>query len=104
MYAYMQVLWGQASVNDFILQTSIKIAFIPKEEASEKITISNIAAKETRANIEGDTPDPLLRFLWQVRWSAKGLLPVKPTLHLMRSGSLPAGRALSCNAAKAAAI
>ena len=32
--------------------------------------------------------------MWHVRWTQKGLMPVKPAVHLTNRVSLPAGRAL----------
>ena len=39
----------------------------------------------------------IVQLRWQVRWTAKGLMPVKPVLHLAGSLTLPAGHACRCS-------
>ena len=45
----------------------------------------------------------IVQLRWQVRWTQKGLMPVKPVLHLTGSLALPAGHACRCSAAPGAA-
>ena len=69
---------------------------MPKNEelADKDINCHNIAAKEEFKVWNTD----VLNTLWVVRWTAKGLMPVKPTVHLTGSLTLLPGKACRCSA------
>jgi hypothetical protein len=55
---------------------------------------SSIASKEATKSWSTS----VLITLWSVRWSAKGLMPVKPLVFICAGASLPVGRSLHCHA------
>ena len=78
----------------FKLSMTHKIIFVPRSDESDKTcSTSNIGKME---------PLPIwdqgcLHTLWCMRWAAKGLMPVKPVVHLNGNCVLPAGKACRCN-------
>ena len=80
---------------EFSLTPEHKVAFYPADADKDPlITCTNFATKFTKAHWEA--PSNSIAALWMVRWSAKGLMPVKPVVHLVGSATLPPGRALKC--------
>ena len=82
-----------------------RVAFMPagkKEKSSEMedekesgLTVSNIGAKELPSTFAGLH---CCQIVWHVRWTVRGLQPVKPMLHLTKRLTLPAGQACKLNA------
>ena len=81
---------------EFTLTCEHKVAFYPQAADSEDagVTCTNIATNFTKAHWEAASNS--IATLWMVRWAAKGLMPVKPVVHLLGSATLPPGRALKC--------
>ena len=79
----------------FTLSVSHRVAFFPKQEEDKDVNVGNIGKKES---IQTWTAGSLI-LLWVVRWSAKGLMCVKPQLHLRGTLCLPPGRACDCTKA-----
>ena len=72
----------------FTLKPAMKFGYIPREDQGEK-TSNNLASfigKEHWATSR-------MRIYWHCTWSAKGLSPQKPAVHLKTSMVLPPGRA-----------
>ena len=72
----------------FKLTQTHKIAFVPVCEATDATT-NNFASKESPEYWSND----VTTILWAVRWSAKGLMPVRPEVHLKAALVLQPGRA-----------
>ena len=73
----------------FSLTLSHKIVFAPSETVVE-VSPANIGNKE---NFEVWTAnDEVAEVLWIVRWTAKGLMPVRPVVHLKGALTLPVGK------------
>jgi hypothetical protein len=82
----------------FTLQQTHHINFVPQPEAEgQPVNINNIAVKEPMDTWK--TSDHM-RLLWAVRWVAKGLMPVKPVIHLKGHVALKPGKACSLASAK----
>ena len=63
-------------------------------QGESEVTDKNIAQKEpckTWAESE------VVQLLWAVRWTSKGLMPVKPNVQLRKALELGPGRACACN-------
>ena len=65
----------------------------PSAVAEENLGILNIGVK---APLTSWNPE-VVQMRWQVRWSAKGLQPVKPVLHLIGALTLRPGTACCCS-------
>ena len=61
-----------------------------KQENVEKITSSNFGGN---CNPERFVGEPFM-IAWHVRWTVKGLMPVRPCVLLSAAVTLPAGRAI----------
>ena len=67
-----------------------KISFIPNADQDEKhVSYNSIAIKEDLKHWESD----VIQLLWVVRWTAKGLMCVKPAIFLKGELAIPPGRA-----------
>ena len=73
----------------FSLTMTHRVLFVPKEDSSSECTINNIATKEELQHWVSEQ----VEVLWVVRWTAKGLMPVKPLVHTCEACVLPPGRA-----------
>ena len=62
-----------------------------KEEA---ITSSNIGCRESLGTYSSLSHG---KIIWSVKWTVKGLQPVKPQLHLLKKLSLPVGKSCQMN-------
>ena len=92
-----QICYHKLAVDDtdpkkFALEQTHKVVFCPKEESGE-VNINSLAAKEA---LHSWNSSQCLEILWVVRWTAKGLMPVKPAVYLKGSVVLAVGRALKC--------
>ena len=81
--AYFEVVPGE-SLNEFQLRPTHRVVFCGKDTAD-----GNVLA---RHNCGWALPKTCLSTVWHMRWSAKGLIPVKPALHLLGNVELEAGR------------
>jgi hypothetical protein len=88
--AYHSLTADAINSQHFTLLTTHRVAFMPKDEEGTAITHGNIGTKED-VNVWETTNTHVL---WNVRWTAKGLMPVKPAIYL-KGGDLvmAAGRA-----------
>ena len=91
----------EKALNEFSLKLTHRVVFTSKsEEVTAEASFGNLALKEK---------DPLwseskaLCVLWHCRWTAKGLSPVKPAVHLRGGLLLKPGQALNCHQKLAAA-
>ena len=95
-----QVSYHKMVVNDenpkkFSLTTSHRICFVGASGESEpEASIGNIGMKEA-LDVWAKCPNFVLA--WTCRWSAKGLMPVKPSIHLKLGLTVPIGRAYLCS-------
>ena len=80
----------------FNIEVTHDVVFVIKIEgvADKDINCHAIAAKEELNVWNTD----VLNTLWVVRWAAKGLMPVKPVVHLNGSLNLLPGRACRSSA------
>ena len=88
---YHNIVIDDGNPKEFKLTQTHRICFQPKDENGEA-SQNNLAMKEEPKTWNASC----LHVLWVVRWTAKGLMPVKPQVHLKGSLILPAGR--SCHA------
>jgi hypothetical protein len=84
---YHDLTVDTADPSKIILTTTHRVAFVPKSD--DTITQANIAAKMPIAawNNHGSA------WYWAVRFTKKGLMPIKPVIHSSCELVLPAGRA-----------
>ena len=75
----------------FKLDQTHRVGFIAKEDQGNELTANAVGTKEDQ-NVWNSQ---LMHVFWHVRWTAKGLMPVKPAIHLLEALDLPAGR--SCH-------
>ena len=79
----------------FTLTLEHHVAFFPQESDKDAPTTCNNVATKFQTATWASTSNTLA-MMWMVRWSTKGLMPVKQVVHLWGSVNLPAGRALRC--------
>ena len=92
--AYHKIAEDTANPKNFTLSTTHRVAFALKEEGAESTQTAN--------NIGLKCPFPMwncgcLFIVWHVRWTLKGLVPVKPAVLLKASVTLAAAESLHCN-------
>ena len=88
--AYHTIQEGE-SLQEFNLTVSHQVAFVAKMEEGTEWSQKNIALKLFK-----DGMDSPLQLIWYMRWSTKGLTPIKPALHLVGNVELAGGKALKC--------
>jgi hypothetical protein len=76
------------NVRKFDLKISLEIAFLPKDDQSE-LTPNNFAIKETTSAWE----TKVTSIVWHMRWTQKGLQPIKPAVHVKTAFSVGGGQA-----------
>jgi hypothetical protein len=88
--AYHTLTTDATNSQHFTLLTTHRVAFMHKEDEGVAISYGNIGTKEDVNVWETKST----HVLWNVRWTAKGLMPVKPAIYL-KGGDLvlAAGRA-----------
>ena len=99
-----EVCYHTVSVDDvdpksFTLERTHNVIFLPKKDEGQTVTLNSFAVNEpvtTFTSSEG------MQLLWSVRWTAKGLMPVKPAVYLKGSVTIPTGRALHCTGSASA--
>ena len=93
---YHSIKVDEADPQKFNIEVVHNVVFVPKNDglADKDINCHNIAAKEELKVWNTD----VLKTLWVVRWATKGLMPVKPVVHLNGSLHLLPGRACRCSA------
>ena len=91
---YYSIKVDEADPLKFLIEATRNVIFVPKNEglADKDINCHNIAAKEELKVWNTN----VLKTLWVVRWATKGLMPVKPVVHLNGSLHLLPGRACRC--------
>lgn len=97
-----EVCYHKMTVSDdkpkeFTLEQTHKIVFVAAKEDKDPNKLSGIAGKEPTQSY---TSAPCLQVLWSVRWTAKGLMPVKPAVYLTGTIVVPPGKALHCTGTK----
>ena len=91
--AYHKLEMNLQDPHKFVLTQTHKIAFVSKDEGAAELAASTIGMKEEVSVWNSQC----LQVLWNVRWTAKGLMPVKPSVHLKGNLNLLAGRACHAN-------
>ena len=88
---YHSIKVDAADPQKFNIEVVHNVVFVPKNDGlvGKDINCHNIAAKEVFSAWNTD----VLKTLWVVRWATKGLMPVKPVVHLNGSLHLLPGRA-----------
>ena len=81
--AYFEMQPGE-SLSKFQLRATHRVVFCGKEET----------ATLARHNCAWSLPKSHLTPIWHMRWAAKGLLPVKPALHILGGMELEVGKAV----------
>lgn len=90
--SYHSLAIDDADPKKFTLKPSHRVAFIPKAEDDSPVNANNIGKKEA-VEIWGSGS---LVVLWAVRWAQKGLMPIKPVIHISGEMVIPPGRACKC--------
>ncbi|CAK9018185.1 Uncharacterized protein SCF082_LOCUS13970 [Durusdinium trenchii] len=80
-------------IKQFSLTTTHRVVFVCKTEGSEWSS-KNVASKVWKAGMDGGP----LKLIWYMRWATKGLVPIKPVLHLLGHATLTAGQAADVTA------
>ena len=62
----------------FTLDLTHKVVFQPKDDNVPEVSTHNLGYKEKLESWSSEA----LQLLWVVRWTAKGLMPVKPAVRL----------------------
>ena len=93
---YHSIKVDEADPQKFNIEVTHNVVFVIRNDglADKGINCHNIAAKEEPKVWNTD----VLNTLWVVRWAAKGLMPVKPVVHLNGTLNLLPGRACRCSA------
>ena len=102
-YAYMYVMYvcytciyipnlmcSRIRPKKITLTQTHRILFLPKDDQGTEISAHSFGVKCDYSYWGSD----MSQVMWHVRWTQKGLMPVKPAVHLTNRVSLPAGRAL----------
>lgn len=89
---YHKLTCSENNPKEFTLEQTHNIMFSPVREEGD-CKLGSVASREP---VQSYKSAPCLRLLWTVRFTAKGLMPVKPGVYLMGAVSLPAGKALHC--------
>lgn len=76
-------------IKQFSLTSTHHVVFMCKVEEGTEWSSKNLAAKVWKAGMDGGP----LKLIWYMRWATKGLLPIKPVLHLLGQATLTAGQA-----------
>lgn len=88
---YHSLVIDQQDPKKFTVTQTHRVAFFPKEDGEDNAL--NFGRKEPATAWSSHA----LAVHWAVRWAAKGLMPVKPIVHLKGSIALPPGRAILCS-------
>lgn len=88
--AYHTIQEGE-SLQEFNLTVTHQVAFVAKIEEGTEMSQKNVALK-----LYTDGVNSPLQLIWYMRWSTKGLTPIKPALHLVGNVELAGGKALKC--------
>ena len=89
-------MYATNNPKQFELISLMKVAFVPNSENGDATTCNNMFAKAEPQ--QHPFNDAVAKIIWHVRWTAKGLMPVKPALHLAGSAVIPPGKALALKA------
>ena len=73
----------------FSVKQKLCLHFVPRDDQGELGT-NSIASTEAASLWNTH----ISKVLWHVRWTQKGLMPIKPAVHLIENVTLAAGRAL----------
>ena len=76
------------NVRKFSLKIGLEIAFLPKDDQSE-LTPLNFAVKEQTSVWE----TKVTSIVWHMRWTQKGLQPIKPAVHVKTAFTVGGGQA-----------
>ena len=88
---YHKIIPDEENPKRFKLECTHPIAFSPKDdEAQGEVSSTNVAIK---ADVERWSASGSSEILWHLKWTQKGLLPVKPAVHLVTKLSMASGRA-----------
>ncbi|CAE7298363.1 unnamed protein product [Symbiodinium sp. CCMP2592] len=86
---------AEKGLNEFSLRLTHRVVFSSKmEEVTAEATFGNLALKENNTIW---SESKALCVLWHCRWTAKGLTPVKPAVHLKGGITVKPGKALNCH-------
>ena len=93
---YHSIKVDEADPQKFHIEVKHNVIFVPKNEelADRDINCHNTAAKEELKVWNTN----VLKTLWAVRWAPKGLIPIKPSVHLTGFLKLSPGKACRCSA------
>ena len=88
---------NESNPHTLSISATHNVVFVLKEtEVEDKdLNQNNMGVKESLAVWTSS----FMKTMWVVRWAAKGLMPVKPVVHLTGSLTLLPGRACRCSAA-----
>ena len=77
---YHSIKVDEADPLKFRIEVTHNVIFVPKNEglADKDINCHKIGAKEEQKVWNAD----VMKTLWAVRWVPKGLMPIKPSVHL----------------------
>lgn len=89
---YYKINCDPATPNEFTLEATHRLMFALKEEPAE-VSIHNVAGKAAMASWATEATE----ILWVVRWTQKGLTPVRPAVYMKGAVSLPPGHACYLN-------
>ena len=94
---YHSIKVDEADPQKFHIKVTHNVIFVPKNEglADNDITYHNIAVKEKDLNVWNSG---VIKTWWVVRWTPKGLLPIKPSVHVTGLLKLSPGKACRCSA------
>ena len=88
---YHKIAWDVATPEACKIELTHKVAFVPDATEAAKLTVHNFAAKEAPGYWETETT----HILWHVRWTVKGLMPIKPVVSLKGDLTLEGNQALA---------
>ena len=96
MPKHLPFLYVEDNPKKFELTSVMKVVFVPITHNGDATTCNNMFAKAEPQ--QHPFNDAVAKIIWHVRWTAKGLMPVKPALHLAGSAVIPPGKALALKA------
>ncbi len=94
--SYYNIL-AKENLNHFDLECTHRVLFVPKTEDNKELKQNNAACKIGPWLQKGQSP--CLKLLWAVQWRQKGLMPVKPVVHVVGKVDIPEGHCLRCHPA-----
>ena len=88
---YHSMIPDESNAKKFTMEQTHRVVYMPKEDQGDKV--NDCSAFGTKEDAEA-WENGVTTLVWHVRWTQKGLMPVKPAIHMPCGQTVPAGRAI----------